>query len=597
MSATRCLLLLSLAFFGRIHCLFTRCLLADPDGACQVCADGYFARHGGCVPQRNPQCLEYEPNTNRCKQFKDSVVSRRRLQSANCQVVDNNVCKLCPSLFRPSPNPPAACLPITSGNCVTSNGAADACATCASGYYPLNGQCTAQSKPNCLTYRPNTNMCTSCQGTFLAIAGFCVASNAPNCLNYNSATNICGRCDTDYLNSNGGCIYAFDINCSTKTALGVLCGTCNSGYYPDPVQKKCVPQGLPNCLSFSPNTNQCTSCSGDLVVVGNSCVPFSLPNCVTAVKATGRCTLCQTSYYISSSTGLCLPTSDSHCGSSDGLTDVCLTCANLYYKPLGRSCTPIDDVNCLVNRPNQNLCNQCREPYVPSLGICVCNGTTACQAPSLTNPARCAVCSIGCAVNNQGNCQNNPVLYCLDYSFQTGLCYRCTDPRILNPCTNTCVLSVTPETPTIPNCLAQCGSQCKNCAPGFVPASSGLSCDARSNYVLQIAESRLYLVLGADTSPANHAATTSSIVSAANTVRVSVSGPGILIQAVGYAGSLNRVVSGQVTVTPSASSAVWTFTPVPNTIGYFRLRHQGSGETLSSWTTTGSPATVKFIPN
>lgn len=585
--------------------LLNRCVEEAAPGSCRVCRDGFYAHNGECLPQSVDGCLEYFPNVNHCKRFKDQAVTQRRLSAVACLALSEGVCNLCPNLYIPSPSNPEQCIPITSNYCTSSDGYNDVCNTCQSGYYPLNGICTPQSKPNCLAYRTNQNYCTSCSSPLLAIAGSCVSSNAGNCVNYNPTTNICGKCATDYLNFNGGCRYAFDANCSTKTSIGVLCAVCNPGFYPNAAQVLCVPQSVPNCNTYQPNTNTCTACNLPLVVSGGVCIVFSLPNCANPNPATLRCTQCNPGFYINTSTGLCIPVSDPNCGASNGVTNVCTGCKNLYYKPLGASCAPIDEVNCVTNVPNQNLCAVCVAPYVPSVGICVCNGTVACLQANPASPSRCLLCSLGCAVNNNGFCQNNAVLYCKDYSFQTGRCSACTAPRILNPCSNTCVLSFTPNPVNINNCVTQCAARCVFCQPGFVPSADGSACVSNRNYSLQIVESGQFLVMGASTSPLNHNAQFSLVDPAlsnpSNAIRINESSGVIKISPSLYAAYLTATGSGVVEVTPaevSNSGSEWSVTPVPNTLGYFQMKNLNTNEYITSWTSTGgSPGvTVKFIP-
>jgi len=583
--------------------LLSRCREEDGRGSCLVCNDGFYAHRGHCLSQNVPGCLEYFPNLNHCKKFKEQAVAQRRLGASTCLFSNGGLCLACGNLYYASRNAPPACLPISDINCINSDGFNNACVTCSSGFYVSNGACLVQSKPNCLAYRPGQNYCTSCASPFILSAGNCVASNAPNCLNYNPTTNICGQCAPNYLNSNGGCRFAFDPNCSTVAPLGFLCPVCNSGFYPDPAQGNCVARNVANCAEYVPSTNQCITCVSPLIISGNSCIPFILPNCANANPSTGRCTLCNNLFFINSANGQCVPISASNCGVSNGISNTCTTCANLFYRPLGGSCIPIDEVNCVTSTPNQNLCSVCIPPYVSSLGICVCNGTTACQISNPANPIRCLSCSLGCAVNNNGNCQNNPIRFCKDFSFQTGLCYQCTAPRILNPCTNTCVLSYTPTTPNISFCLDQCGSQCKNCISGRVPSANGQACNLHTAFSLQIIETGQYLVFGADTSPANHAPQTSptdpAASIAANRVRVSIVSSAIQIQPATYNAYLTNASSGVIAVVSNdiSQQASWLATPVPNTIGYFTLTAVHSSEKLKSWTTTGMPAaTVKFIP-
>ena len=237
------------------------------------------------------------------------------------------------------------------------NGVTETCTFCEVGHVLDTGACVVFNILNFLTQVPNLNQCSVCQLTFyLARPTSRLAQSLSNCLSYTASVNECSVCvTTRYYVS--GTICALIADCTASSEINQACITCTTGDYPSGTGFSA--QSVPNCASYTPNTNICFACtttgfyvsteictqflncstsSGTtqactICTAGNypsetGCLLQNSPNCQTITPNTITFTLCATTGYPLSS-GLCVKILS--CGTNDGFSATCTVCATDYH--------------------------------------------------------------------------------------------------------------------------------------------------------------------------------------------------------------------------------------------------------------------------
>lgn len=257
------------------------CLYVDSgSGLCNACNSLYYPNpsSGGalCLPITEVNCGFSDGLTDACL----SCAVNYSFDGSNvcvltpCLVTDSGsgLCLYCINLMYPNPSSGGdLCLPISATHCTKSDGFNNACSICATSYYVKNGNCLAQSLPNCLSYKPNANFCLECASPYVLRVSACQANNTANCLVYNAKTNNCQKCMSGFFFFDGSCQSYNDPNCSSTIGFGRICPLCNSGFYADASKKRCLPQNVANCQTYTTNTNTCTLCNDNSAPVGNVC--------------------------------------------------------------------------------------------------------------------------------------------------------------------------------------------------------------------------------------------------------------------------------------------------------------------------------------
>lgn len=176
------------------------------------------------------------------------------------------------------------CVSVGTTNNCASFYAIGICASCVSGSFFSNGQCSAPLA-NCLTAGSAVN-CLACQANYyLTATSTClpVATLISNCVNY-SSTQLCSACAQGYALSTDGltCLAGtvvsgqIDPNCQQSIiSTGTYCNLCRQGYYLS-TSNTCVTLNANNesCFIANPvSPAQCLVCmKGYTIQTGNLCV-------------------------------------------------------------------------------------------------------------------------------------------------------------------------------------------------------------------------------------------------------------------------------------------------------------------------------------
>lgn len=231
------------------------CVVEDGAGGCERCDDGFYPAGGGCAAQDVPDCVEFEPNTNRCRVFRAAAVAERRLQ-ATCLHTSKGSCVRCPSRYYVNPAPTGfddQCLPLSQpAQCVWSDGVYNACGSCGVGFIRRDSGCVADVFPFCgVVSATAAPQCASCLGTMALspTTGFCANANSADCIQMNAARTACVRCASLFFPSGGACApVAKSANCATSNGWDNACDRCVIGYSVN--MGVCNPVIESNCVDF-----------------------------------------------------------------------------------------------------------------------------------------------------------------------------------------------------------------------------------------------------------------------------------------------------------------------------------------------------------
>ena len=241
------------------------------------------------------------------------------------------------------------------------NAGAATCTECQDGYY-MDSQACSKCDQSCLTCDGSgQNACTSCPEGKLLRDNACVNNNgctgntyadpeSGKCLPCNTIDQGCTQCEVDSTTKKPKCT-----NCgSQKMVKTELDGTTTcvdaNGCAQDSVEgthflsngdTKCIPcddasdttsgnTGVLGCKTCTKTESDNPTCSECLAGYYNSasgntatCVACGGQNCATCAKATSdKCTTCKQGYFLKdSSSGECVPCSDTNNGGIDGCVD------------------------------------------------------------------------------------------------------------------------------------------------------------------------------------------------------------------------------------------------------------------------------------
>ena len=220
---------------------------------CVACPPGLFLENGQCKLQCNGVSLFADHDTNRCEPCHPACVQ--------CYGPGLDQCYECSEGFYLDP-------------------AADHCVRdCPAGFVeqswgPLTGRECLSCAPDCAACEGEASNCTACPtGSYLlgsecVDAGDCPAGTCP-------AVN--GRCETCAVGCTAcvghadrctGCVPGFYLDPLTEECVRDV--DCPPGYWPDPAARICVP--CVTCATCLGSPADCTSCPGDLVLVGHTCM-------------------------------------------------------------------------------------------------------------------------------------------------------------------------------------------------------------------------------------------------------------------------------------------------------------------------------------
>lgn len=268
-------------------------------------------------------------------------------------------------------------------NCIYYSGPA-ACSHCDIQYYvnPEDKTCARSSNfiEHCQWYSADSQ-CSACKtGKVSATKTACDTNPLfPNCIFYTSELS-CYNCVSGYtLDYNK---YLFDTDTNDVLAKAFFSHDLkNRNIYnwfmltPDDVCQVSVT----NCERFN-YFNECAKCAtGYFVGTNGGCIKNPLtkiPNCLKYSSAT-NCTTCEATYYLNANTCIkqdvilgCVTYSTT----TKGVCDLCND--DSYFDTATSACKKreLTIKHCVVKQPNADLCQTCKESYIPS------NGNTECSS-------------------------------------------------------------------------------------------------------------------------------------------------------------------------------------------------------------------------
>jgi len=264
---------------GQTNCQFIA------NGLCVTCIPGYYVNATGfCQAQSLPNCNAYVPNKNECDQCVDGFILMNGMCAVGtaipgCKVYSSlTACDLCQLNFYLSGS---ICLPQSLENCITYVVNKNECSLCFAGFLiDQSGICLANSLNNC-DILINTEVCYRCSAGYYQVGGACFPASSGDgsfCVKYTDATkSACAVCDINFYLANGRCLAQGLPNCIAYFTNVNECSFCYDGFYPNTIGF-CTPQKVQDCLSYAPNSNSCLECNTGFTLVNNLCLSNNLEN-------------------------------------------------------------------------------------------------------------------------------------------------------------------------------------------------------------------------------------------------------------------------------------------------------------------------------
>ncbi|KAL7722745.1 Serine-threonine protein kinase [Entamoeba marina] len=425
----------------------TNCNLCSST-ACYQCADPYILStdQQKCVDCSNS--AEEECGYCQTGKYFNSSTGTCVSCSDNCVLCTNQtMCYQCENKHYLSSS--GTCEPIT--NCATYSTNEDSCLQCQDGFLLNNGACVECSTSGCkLCYiDDNSNeKCSICLSDYIWSGGECVLPSSIHCFT-GSEQYGCSRCNDGYYLDGYNCLLC-DTQCTTCINSSSNCLTCADNYYIDDETKLCVKvdencnkydaSGCRECISdlettgyYVPTGEQrCTSCNENCILCEDqanwctACITNHtlLLKCLEAQM--GYCTSCAEGYFIGSS--LQCVQCDVSCGSCED-TNVCLTCAEWYYKSDESTlCSPMSEIN-MTCTPTSSGCNgNCLSGYYShnssELNCTICP-LDCLECAYVDNDVVCTSCDVEMYLDN-GKCgECYEIEHCL--TCKDNVCVKCDD--------------------------------------------------------------------------------------------------------------------------------------------------------------------------
>jgi len=440
------------------------CLLCSAPGSCTTCDDGYYVSGTGCsVCPSNCETCTMSNNILTC----DICDAGYQVSSGVCYLCDTHcttcsataggvTCNACEALYYVSGGSCVACgsgcatcdsLGCTlceNGYYITSDLTCEACIVndcdwcfgewnctkCDTGFYVTGNQQCAECGTDCATCTSPT-LCTTCDATYyltptVAGANSCVYCDAncevvggvPQC-NISSACQVCAA---GYVTDSYACqkcpAFCTAAGCHwNKPTLSTTCSACMSTYYVSNGACLSCPSGCSTCTASQIGAPSCSQCLANYVLGGTVC--YACPTncfsgCAYSVAFSGftsTCSVCDAGYVVAPSNGQCAPCS-ANCllcnYLSDGITQVCTSCAN-GYGVIGGVCAVCPF-----------FCETCTVQAGASLLTC-----TSCNGGYTSNNLPCGQCTSNCVkcsnVNGNMICSQCAPYYVLN----AGVCVAC----------------------------------------------------------------------------------------------------------------------------------------------------------------------------
>lgn len=188
------------------------------------------------------------------------------------------------------------------------------------------------------------------------------------------------------------------------------CAVCQSGYF---LSSGACTKVSSLCNGYDPTTGMCLSCKVGYINYGGQCRD---PNCQT--QQGDICAQCKTNFKVQPS-GLCY-FYDQHC--LEGTTRNCNTCMQGYYLN-GDICSTLP-FGC--ERVAGGVCQQCRNNYQGSNGLCVVPVAGCGQYQVDDKGSSCTACQMGFNLVS-GTCEILPLSDPNCLSVKAGVCVLCSN--------------------------------------------------------------------------------------------------------------------------------------------------------------------------
>ncbi|ELP84382.1 protein serine/threonine kinase, putative [Entamoeba invadens IP1] len=349
-----------------LSCSLTCLTCNKTNGNCTTCISGYG--------------LDESLNCNICLPGTYAHATNKKCMQCDNKTYQSNekqtYCNSCDIKCETCDNISGKCLTCYAGYEFTGNAN---CEICADGYYSSGGILSCLPCPSeCINCYRESGICTSCQSGFKQVT----TQNTGNkeCVSC-SLNNNCASCDSNEFESEKKCV------------------ECVSGYYLK--NNNCYNCPLiTNCVQCSPKSNDCLTCSGEYITVGEKCISCEegkvkvtsnrcmscfelIPNCQLCEYNNGNklCTKCYAPYIIDNNTSLCV-----------------LAYSNTTHFNKETLKSDVNDAGCLhqVN----SFCFLCNEEYILIDGVCVEKENESCFDFSMKT---CDNCSEN-AITTNGDC-------------------------------------------------------------------------------------------------------------------------------------------------------------------------------------------------
>lgn len=391
------------------------------------------------------------------------------------------------------------CVPVTDlPNCSIADESGVICQVCNDTHTKVGATCEQKQILNCKTFSNDvgTLTCLVCEDTFLLSDNECKAGIIPNCRTYNT-NEACSSClDGNVLINNGSACLPIPsaLNCVNATIGGdglIECTQCQSNFgfsteATDFNVNACLDaKTVPNCVEYdikeeiSDSTFNCIKCEDEFYLTNNSCLPRDiLTGCKTPVVDANKCEVCEDNYLFNEDeVCVSLRVGVGNCASYT-IDAVCEKCSPDTYPSEG-DCIKIKDEekieNC-INYSAVDKCSLCDPGFYINEDKCSPSNASNCKEnESETN---CLNCEEGWHLQTtEGatkDCIQNTVTNCATFVPDVNQCATCVNGNIINEQGSCVAVEV-----TIPDCDGYDNEtgNCNKCAPGFILAADGKSCE------------------------------------------------------------------------------------------------------------------------
>ena len=245
-----------------------------------------------------------------------------------------------------------------------------------------------------------------------------------NCLedHFDSKTKKCKKCESMYYPRDGLCVLVTAKSCSSTDGESDNCSSCSPEMIKGP-NGSCIIH-IPNCISKNSNL-ECTKCKSLFYLDGkDKCPPLTTQHCVQSDGIENSCQTCTSGYYPNTD-GACVKVTAKCCKKTDGKGNFCSSCSSGLFNNSNRDCQKINLSNCKEQYPGHPVCKICNDNYYLTEKLtCARQNLSRCTAYK-SNENICTACQDGYLLAG-GTCWRKTYKLCRGYYDKTsGRCYKC----------------------------------------------------------------------------------------------------------------------------------------------------------------------------